>query len=246
MTAVVPGASFIASRRFTACTWNVCRTTELPTLEPVLEMLLAKHSVSLFLLQEATQPGLVSMLRRHFLATFRYDQYVVAWDTEHWTRVNQAAVRLSQTPWFGHGGHVPRFSDSAAAILADRSGRTLTALSYHTPPHVQVAPSKRPQRRVEALQESMASLQLLAARSNTDACLFGGDDNVDERRAFSSFWDFMRERSTGLRQVRAPRPTHGSKRKIDDFRVTGLTPRAGEVVPGGGDHRVHIRTFLWD
>lgn len=236
------------SDRFKAATWNVYHGTPLDDLAPVLEKLLA-DGVTLFLIQEGSQAGLPRMLRDHGLRAFRRSrEFVIAWDPKEWVLVDRSAPDLAETPFYRRGGAKPVILGSAAAILSDRQGRTLTALTYHTPAHVQVPEHARPERRVQALREAMTTLADLADAAHTRAVLFGGDDNVDENGAWRKFWAFMRTKATGLRLVRAPKPTigHPSKgRRIDDFRVRGLRVRRGTVRPGGGDHRVHVRTFQW-
>jgi hypothetical protein len=232
---------------FKAATWNVYYGTPLAELEPILQDLLA-DGVSLFLIQEGSQRGLPAMLKRNGLSSYRvYPQYVIAW-TDEWVDVALKGVRLSQTSYFRKGGKKPIPTEGAFAILSDREGRTLTALSYHTPAHVQVRPENRPPRRFQALREAMETMKTLADLAETRAVLFGGDDNVDEARAFRADFRFMLRAATGLRQVVAPRPTHGHRtrgRRIDDFRVRGLKPGRGYVRDGGGDHRVHVREFHW-
>lgn len=233
-----------AGSTFKAATWNPYHGTELAVIEPILRSLLL-DGVSVLLVQEALQDGLEDLFRANGLRTYRHDQYMVAWRPSVWKRVDVDAVRLSQTAWFAADRNRPKYVDAAAAILSDYSGRTLTALSYHTPPHVQVPPRERPERRVIALREAMASLSTIASTVPTRAVLFGGDDNVDEARAYERFFRFMLEAATGLAQVQAPSATHGRVRRIDDFRVRGLKPLEGSVVPGGGDHRIHVREFAW-
>ncbi|WP_166140836.1 hypothetical protein [Nocardioides ochotonae] len=220
-------------------TWNVQHGTPLDTIERILIDLL-RDGVSVFLIQEATAPGLCAMLRRHGLGVaFEAPEFVVAWRRDEWTAVAKRGHVLSPTP-YGRN----RRSRAVSAILCDRQGRTLEALCYHTPSQVQnVNPRTDRPNRVKAVRESMATLKTIADKSHTRAVLFGGDDNVDERHGRG--WDFMLAAATGLRQLVAPAGTHGT-RKIDDFRVRGLVPvGAGSVRPGGGDHRAHVRRFRW-
>lgn len=231
-----------------AATWNVYHGTPLDDLAAVLKELLA-DGVTLFLIQEGSQPGIQRMLRDHGLHAFRrHREFVIAWDPDEWVLVDRGAPALAETPFYRKRGSKPVITSAASAILSDRQGRTLTALTYHTPAHVQVPEHARPERRVQALREAMETLSELADAAETRAVLFGGDDNVDENGAWRKFWLFMRRKATGLRLVRAPKPTigHPTKgRRIDDFRTRGLKVRRGYVRPGGGDHRVHVRKFEW-
>lgn len=226
---------------FKAATWNVYHGTDLNVIEGYLRRLLA-GGVSVFLLQEASQRGIEDLLDRLGLDHIAYDQYVVAWRSDTWVEIRAEHLRLSPTAYFRKGRRKPIYTEAASAILSDRDGRTLTALTYHTPPHVQV--KNPPARRIRALREAMGTMKALADAAKTHAVLFGGDDNVDEGRAFSYFFRFMLKPVTGLRQVQAPRPTHG-RRRIDDFRVRGLRVGDGSVVPNPSDHHIHIRAFRW-
>jgi hypothetical protein len=235
--------------KFKAATWNVYHGTDPEELRPILRRL-RNDGVTIFLMQEVSNPKVRTMLREeglHFV--FAPRQYVVAYDPNVWVKVNHGGhVRLGETPYYRKGGNNEQYSDAVSVILCDREGRSLTALSYHTPAHVQVAEKNRPPRRFIALKESMVTLKNLADLAETRAVLFGGDDNVDEARAFKSVFKFMRDGATGLRQVEAPRPTHGHPRRgrrIDDFRVRNLSVGKGYVIDGGGDHRVHVREFGW-
>jgi len=228
---------------FTAATWNVYHGSPVASLRPVLRQL-RSDGVSLLLMQEVSNPDVRAMLHDEDLhVAFAPRQYVVAYDPGVWEREgNVEAVRLGSTRWFSTTG-APQWSEAVRVILRHKpSGLTLDALSYHTPAGVQrggPAIDSVP-RRIAVLRESMATLTRLANEGRADAVLYGGDDNVDERHG--SGWDFMLEPATGLRQVTAPEGTHGS-RKIDDFRVRGLTALAGRVVENVSDHDIHVRAF---
>jgi hypothetical protein len=45
--------------------------------------------------------------------------------------------------------------------------------------------------------------------------------------------------------VQAPTGTIGPGRRIDDFRVRGLTPGEGYTGQGGGDHKFFVSSFAW-
>jgi hypothetical protein len=244
---------------FTAATWNVYHGSPVAQLRPVLRLLRA-DGVTLFLMQEVSNPDVRVMLHEEGLeVAFAPHQYAVAYDPAVWERegvrrYNDAlnaivlrtytveAVRLGSTRWFSTTG-APQWSEAVRVILRHKpSGLTVDALSYHTPAGVQrggPAIDSVP-RRIAVLRESMATLTRLANEGRADAVLYGGDDNVDERHGTG--WDFMLPAATGLRQVVAPEGTHGP-RKIDDFRVRGLTPMAGRVVENVSDHDIHVRAF---
>lgn len=240
-------------RTFKAATWNVFHGTPPSELRPILQWLL-RSGVSIILGQEMQEPKVRELLRDEGLrVAFNPRQYVVAWDPDVWDRVSPGeAVRLGRTAYYAKGGDHEQYSDAVRVILRHRAtGLTLDALSYHTPAHVQYPEAARPPRRFQALRESMATMGRLARQGRGDAVLYGGDDNVDEFQGFGAggtVWRFMLRAATGLRQVRAPEPTHGHPdrgRRIDDFRTRRLRPGPGQVRPGGGDHRVHVREFTF-
>lgn len=227
---------------FTAATWNVLNVTPPSVLRPILRDL-RHRGVSVILLQEVKRPDVRAMFTDDGWGIFYHpDQYAIAYRLEDWTPISSHGVRLSETAYYAKNRTRPKYSEAVEGILCDPLGRTLTAVSYHTPPSVQT-PSRRPARRFKALQESAASWRRTALEAKTHACLFGGDDNVDERHGTG--WGFLLEKATGLKLVQAPAATHGASRRIDDFRTRGLVAGAGFVVDGGGDHRAHGRAFSW-
>lgn len=226
---------------FKAAAWNVYFGTPLEELEPVLAGLVA-DDVTVYLIQEASQRGFMGMLKDHGLDGVHIGpQWVVAWHPSAWVEVNFSRVRLADTHWTTQKGHA-MWSDSASAILSDLEGRTLTALSYHLPSHVQVKDA--PARRLQAHRESLATLTALARGAKTHAVLFGGDDNVDEGHG-RGVWDYALRATTGLRQIKSPDADSRGGRHIIDFRVKGLRAGEGSTRPGGGDHKVHVREFFW-
>jgi len=233
---------------FKAATWNVFYGTDPEELRRILRRL-RKDGVTVFLMQEVSNPKIRAMLREEGLRiAYAPSQYVVAYDPDVWTAVSDSkSERLSQTGYYRKGGDKVIHSDAVSVILSDRQGRTINALSYHTPPSVQKPSHLRPVRRFITTRESMTSLRDIAKNSETRAILFGGDDNFDESRTFRSEFKFMLKAFTGLTQVQSPKgtSTHGGGRRIDDFRIKGLKALAGYVLDGGGDHKAHVREFRW-
>lgn len=232
----------ITPDRFTAATWNVFHDTPRATLEPTLERLVRLRT-RLILMQEASKAAHRSMLLdAGFSIAFHPRQYVIAWDPAAFLGVASGGVRLSPTSYWSAGGDHHQWSEAATAILVDRVGRSLEAMSYHAPAHVQVKDAA-----ANRLQASRESLQAMTARAKVNKAravrsLFAGDDNIDER---FGHWPWANRRP--LRQVTAPSGTHG-RRRIDDFRVAGLTPTSPGLVipvPAPDDHHVHVREFTW-
>jgi len=226
---------------FEAATWNVLYSTPVVELEPTFA-LMRKDGVSIILNQEAGGADITGMYESAGWRTHVVDsEYRVSWDPKVWEVVSQArGEQLTSKVYFRKGKTKPIVMRAARVVLRHRpTGRTLDALSYHLPSAVQARgiPSKVV-RRVAALKDSMLTLGRLAKNSPADAVLFGGDDNVDERKGKG--WGFMLRKATGLQQVTAPAPTHGN-RKIDDFRVRGLLVGNGRVLETAGDHKAHLR-----
>lgn len=230
---------------FKAATWNLLHTV--PAAQQAAPLAKARHhGVTLFLIQEADAPGIQQVFRDAGLETFLHPrQYMLAWDPAAWMARATWGTRLAPTPYYAKGSSHEMYSEAAMAILCDEKGRTLTAMSYHTPAAVQVPTSQATQHREQVTREAAATWGELARGAKTHACLFGGDDNVDEGRGGPRRWGFLLRAATGLRQVQAPSGTHG-QRRIDDFRVRGrLRVGDGWVMDTPGDHRLHGRTFSW-
>lgn len=227
--------------KFSAATWNVLYTVPVTTLEPVLRRMVSQRGVDVLYMQEAGGADLGKMLEDNGFNHCSIGQCRVAWGSR-FVALHCIPVTLSATPWFSSRGEPKRPTDMPLVVLGDQYGRTLTAGSYHTPPHVQIGGDPDTgSRRVKNTEESMRSLRDLNSRAVTDAVAFAGDDNFDEALGR---WSIMLRPFTGLRLHRPPQPTHG-KRSIDDFRTRGLRTGASAVFPGGGDHRIHWREFWW-
>ena len=231
---------------FKAVTWNVYYGTPVAELRPILARLL-RDGVSIFLMQEMSNPDARRMLEEQGLA-YHYVgyQWVVAWNPEVWSGSGLRGVRLSDTSFTRYDGTGPVYVDSALATLENGVGRTVQVMSYHLPPNVQVRNPERNRLRID--RQAAATWRRLVDTSTTDAVLFGGDDNVDEKhgyRADGPFFDFLRRPATGLRQVQAPTGTIGPGRRIDDFRVRGLAPGRAYTGDGGGDHKFFVSAFSW-
>lgn len=236
------------SEGFKAATWNVFVLTPVEDLKPTFNKLLL-DGVTVILNQESAGRDITNMYQSRGWRTYEHGDNRISWDPEVWVKLSTRGIRLSRTAWFGENRSTPKFADAAVVRLAERdSKRTLKALSYHTPPHVQYNDSKaNVPNRVQALRESMNSLGQLVEKSRGDALLFGGDDNVDENQGWGAdtrYWSFMRHPATGLKLVQAPNGTLGNRR-IDDFRVRGLDAGVGYVLKNASDHDLHVRRFLW-
>lgn len=229
------------TRVLTAATWNVLNTTHTDVLRPILHRLLDKHRATVGMIQEGQGADIRSMLMSEGLGVVGRGECLVWWRPESWRVLSSLpSLVLSQEGYQRQGGGPLIRPEAAVAVLADIQGRTMTAASYHLPSHIQAADA--PARRSRVHRQAAATLTALAAKDPAGASLFGGDDNVDERRT-PSRWRYLLQ--PPLRQVQAPEATHGGGRRIDDFRVRGLVPGEGLVMPGGGDHRIHVRTFRY-
>jgi len=233
---------------FTAATWNVFNGSTPKNLEPSLKHLLHRKNVGLLFMQEMTNDDNLAMLADHDLGVaFVRPQYVVAWKKDEWVPVQHTRkISLAETTFHRVGGAEASVDACLQRLRHRPSGKVLSAMSYHTPAHVQVA--NKPKNRIAALREVATRWKAIQKNEmkHVDAVLFAGDDNVDERLRHGP-WGFMLKHATGLRQVQAPKATHGKVIKIDDFRERGLTVGSGWVmnVPEPDDHRVHGHHFGW-
>lgn len=236
---------------FKAVTWNVYHGTSTKELSPILGNLQEK-GVSLLLMQEAGGKDITAMLRDAGLQTFLHPrQYRVAWDPKRWVELGAEGLELSDQPYWTAGGDGEGRSEAARVILADRVGRSLDVVSYHTPAHIQS--STETQRRYQATLESLATMADLAEDTHATAFLAGGDLNWDPDKGRQTKEMTAALALGGLRVIQAPRPTHGGAtkgREIDHFHIVRggqlrVVKGSGWVQDGGGDHRVHGQTFRW-
>lgn len=238
---------------FRAVTWNVFGPTPADHLAPHMADQLRHHGVSLFFMQEAGGADLDKMCRDHGLETYSWDQYRLAWMPTVWVWIRGEHFYLSDQEYRDRQGREER-TGGVSMIFCDRYGRSLEAVCYHTPAHIQVP--DHPERRVTAAFEAMATLGRMADETLCRGFLAAGDDNVDEFQGYgvdSQMWLPMLARATGLHQVQAPNPTLGDRR-IDDFRypVHGaikVVRSSGWTDEGGGTdrppHRIHGEEFTW-
>jgi hypothetical protein len=243
---------------FRVITWNVYAGSRVKALEPHL-IREREAGLSVALVQEAMVKDLDHMFWEHGMGYFAFGQYAVAWDTKDWPHLlRERGYALSKNTYYHFGKGKQITTDCAEVILSSARGRTLTALSYHTPAKVQ-SRDMRPARvaeRVAVTFEAHEKIGRVARNARTCGFLAGGDDNWDEDTGNQSPEDKVRDillgGKTGLMQLQAGKPTFG-KREIDDFRIlrNGLLVPVGEpwVAEGGGEekpnHKIHGRTLGW-
>ena len=251
-------------RNLKAVVWNVYHGTPAATLAPAMVEQI-KRGVRLFLMAEAGGHDLSELCRSLGLLSVAHGGQRIAWvpaDALNADLVHRPGfpglqllwsepLRLSDTGWH-HVGDSPgsplSYSDAVGALFSDCYGRTLHAVSYHLPPHVQHPAA--PPARVKAAEESWARLSQLSISTRATGVLFGGDDNYDETRPGGP-GPFRYGR--GLTQIRAPRPTHAGGRRIDDFVTRSSGPGkmrrigAGWVVnvAAPDDHNLFGQQFAW-
>lgn len=230
----------IPDNTFKAVTWNVYYGTPVRVLESVLIGLL-HAGVSIFFMQEAGGADITRMLKAHGLESVVFGQNRIAWNPNIWEKRHSWHRRTSKIT-FRRSGRRPVVDKITVAILKHRAtNKRLKAVSYHKPSHTQRAEwNRNAPNRWRILKDSMALFKRMAFGSAVRHLLFGGDDNIDERKDPRRFRFML---NTGLKQIQAPKPTKGN-RKIDDFRIKGLVPDGeGEVRSGGGDHKLFICQF---
>ena len=228
-------------RTFTAAVWNVHHSNGAAQLLPYAKKMRAR-GVDILILQEVKKAKNAPMAFRAagYQIVHLEPEYAVAWDKDRFDYMRHRSVILSDFDYWKSD------NNALIVVLRDRlTGRLVKVMSYHTPAHVQVPRHPSFPKVSRVLREAAAKWTRIARRTPRAACLFAGDDNVDELKGWSPAggWDFML--NGPLKQVRAPEPTHG-KRRIDDFRVRDLEPVGhGEVHPVGSDHRAFVQTFRY-
>lgn len=225
---------------FKAVVWNVNHGSDGPSLVQPIKRFKAL-GVHVYIVQELKRAkGGVKVFKALGLGIVHAEpEFAVAWDQERFEYVRHREIVLSDENYW------KTENKALIVVLRDRlTGRLVKCMSYHTPAHVQVPKHVTFPKVSRVLREAAATWRRIGRRSRP-ACLFAGDDNVDEHKGWSPAggWDFML--NGPLEQVRAPAPTHG-RRRIDDFRVRGLKPVGrGSVHETGSDHRAHVRTFRY-
>lgn len=225
-----------AMTHFRAATYNVYYKVKPADVVAHMERLKAR-GVSIVLLQEvnSTKVQVISRAGWKVIKTPKASN-AIAWLPDVWGQVEKVKVRhvrLAQPYQRGPGDTV--HTESPMIHLRHKpSGRTLWALSYHLPSRVQRKNPGAIRREVHR----QAILKMDALAKSTITSLFGGDDNVHGRPAWLA-------KMKNLVEIVAPAWTHGGSRKIDDFRIKGLTVGPGEVLASKSDHRSHIREFTF-
>jgi exonuclease III len=225
---------------FTAATWNVNHGSSGKHLLPYAKRMKARR-VDILILQEVkrSKGALMAFRAAGYRIVHVEPEFAVAWDNARFEHIRHRAVVLSDIDYWKDENR------ALIVVLRDRlTGELVKVMSYHPPAHVQAPKHVTHPRVLRVLRDAAATWDRIARRSRP-ACLFAGDDNVDEHKGWSPAgrWDFML--NGPLRQVRAPKPTHG-KRRIDDFRVRDLKPVGrGEVYAVGSDHRAFVQTFRY-
>lgn len=201
-----------------------------------------KMGVDVFLLQE------VKLKRGHrevftklgYRSRYASPEFMIAWNPERFEYVRHRKILMSPTKYW-------TLNYALVVVLRDkRTGKTIKFMSYHTPAHVQAPKHVTWPKVWKVLHDGVNKWNRLARKSKVDACIFGGDDNVDEHKGWKhpqGGWGFMLDGP--LEQIEAPEGTHG-RRRIDDFRVRGVRPvqRFGpfEVT---SDHDTWICDFVY-
>lgn len=226
--------------RFRACTWNVHHGSNGKELEPHVKKF-KDMGVDIFLLQEVKpkKNALDPFMRAGYRFRYASPEFAVAWNPERFKYIRHRKVLMSPIKYW-------TLNRALVVVLEDlKTGDTVKTMTYHPPAHVQ-RPSHKTFRTVfRVLHDVVNKWNRIAKRSKTDACLFGGDDNVDENSGWSprGGWDFML--NGPLHQVTSPKGTHG-KRQIDDFRIRGLKcVRKVGVYETPSDHDAFIADFSY-
>lgn len=201
---------------FNAVTYNVKHGNGPKQLSDIFKEI-RDLQTSIFLLQEVKNyRRFKKMLRKLGLKSkYAKPEFCIAWDPKLWKFIRSYRPQMSPTEYWT--------TNYALVVVLEYIplGLRIKFMSYHPPAHVQ-APKHKTFRVVSrVLREVVNKWNRIAERSvkHVYACLFGGDDNVDETHGWSppGGWAFMLDGP--LQQVRPLTGTHG-KRIIDEFRKT--------------------------
>lgn len=224
-----------------AVTWNVEKGGHQPTVRRILREHLAA-GVVLFFLQEVTGSTIATFkaaglqIHPHPIAS-----NAVAWVPRVFELRSVRNVDLADTYLDTTRKPPKRIRTASPVVLLHHrpSGRTVEALSFHTPSRVD---RLRPEKiRVAVLKGAVANMSRLARTTSADHFIAGGDINVHLTK--SKRWDFMRRLATKMALIQPPTGTHG-RRRIDVFYVRNTwIIGGGQTGAGGGDHRWHRQRF---
>jgi len=204
------------SDTFTAVTYNVEHGNGPKELSDIFKEI-AGFGTSIWLLQEVKKyRQFKKMLKKLGMkSTYAAPEFCIAWDPKIWKYKRSWRPQMSPTKYWT--------TNYALVTVLEHipTGLLIKFMSYHPPAHVQAPKHKTFPVVSRVLREVVVKWNRIAERSikHVYACLFGGDDNVDETKGWSppGGWDFMIEGP--LTQVRPLTGTHVAG-IIDEFRKT--------------------------
>lgn len=204
------------SDTFTAVTYNVEHGNGPKQLSDIFKEI-AGFGTSVWLLQEVKNYRRFKRMLKKLGLKSKYakPEFCVAWDPKVWKYVRSYRPQMSPTEYW-------TTNYALVTVLEHIStGLLIKFMSYHPPAHVQAPRHKTFPVVSRVLRQVVNKWNKIAERSvkHVYACLFGGDDNVDETKGWHppGGWAFMTEGP--LEQVRPLTGTHGA-RIIDEFRKT--------------------------
>lgn len=225
--------------KFRAATYNVYYKVRPADVVRHANLLRDQDVVTILLIQEINVAKMTALTKEGWkVIKHPKTSNAVAWRPEVWRAIKHRHVTLAQD--YSDETNKGRKVSTASPLVQLqhlKTRQTVWALSYHLPSRVQRKNPSPARRKVQ--KQAVRKLDSLA-KDLPGPCLFGGDDNTDER---TGSWPWMTSDLKHLVQVVAPAWTHGRRRRIDDFRIKGLQPGPGRVLPSRSDHRTHVRTF---
>lgn len=204
------------SATFRACTYNVEHSNNERSLHRIFVEIAKSYEAGILILQEVKKNKGILKLVKSLGYSLKYaaPEFCVAWDNE-WEYVRHYRPQMSPTEYWTTNYAL------VVVLRHKKTGKLVKIMSYHPPAHVQSPKEKSFPVVTKVLRQVVRKWNKIARRNTKHvyACLFAGDDNVDEFKGYApkDDWEFML--NGPLKQIRAPVGTH-SRRKIDDFRIT--------------------------
>lgn len=202
--------------QFTAVTYNVNHSNTPKDVADIFHEI-KSFATSIWLLQEVKNYRRYKRLFKKLGLKSKYaaPEFCIAWDPKKWEFIRAFSPQMSPTEYW-------TTNRSLIVVLKHKAtGLKIKFMTYHPPAHVQSPNHPTFKVVFKVLREVVNKWNRIANNSagKVYACLFGGDDNVDETHGWEpkGGWDFMLEGP--LEQVRPLTGTHDA-RIIDEFRKT--------------------------
>lgn len=212
--------------------WNVNHDTNAREAAPVFERIMA-HDPDVLILQEIQRDkdGILPFLSKEYNLRYRHGEpeFAVCWQGRgRFTYRRHFVPVMSKTPyWLEH-------NRALVVVLEDSvTDEVIEFASEHPPAHVQ-APGHVTHDKVMKVHHEFVDKRhqlVRKAREKGYHSCWAGDSNIDPLIGWEppGGWDWAYDRKqSGLNYVRAPEPTHGGHRHIDEGQISdGLVSKPG-------------------